>query len=317
MKSRVLLTGASGFVGNATLQVLSTDPNLEIYAVSRTKPMFLPDSVTWKSIDLTSYTDVQEYLAWIKPNKLVHAAWNTTHGDYWTCESNLVWVSASLNLLKAFKYAGGRRVLMVGTSAEYDWTTPPLQEDNSTIRPKSLYGVCKNALREIVESYCIQEELSWVWTRLFCVYGPMENPKKLFSKTAVSLINNELVGFTGGHEHRDFLHVHDVALAIVAVLGSGLSGPVNIGSGQAVSIREFVELVALVLGKSDMLVFKDDPNICLVREECVVASTIKLVAGTGWHARLPLAKGVKMACNDLLYCRQHQDFFQANNIVAE
>ena len=58
----------------------------------------------------------------IRPEVLIHLAWYAEHGKYWTSPENVRWVEASLALLRGFAAAGGRRVVMAGTCAEYEWS---------------------------------------------------------------------------------------------------------------------------------------------------------------------------------------------------
>lgn len=300
MSDRIMLTGASGFVGNWTLSALARRSDLEIHAVSRSKPRCLPAGAVWTPLDLMSFGDVKQYISDIKPSHLLHTAWIGTHGDYWTSPANLDWVGASLNLLQSFQQNGGRRVLMVGTSAEYDWSTPLDDEDNTAIRPQGLYGTCKNALREILASYCAQTDISWVWARLFCLYGPGEPPEKLLPKFVAKFLRDEPVRFSGGLELRDFLHVEDAGVALADALNSNLSGPVNIGSGQPVPIRRFVEVIASALGKCSDLVLEGDDKETARGPGSVVPVIKKLVSESGWNPRWSLEKGVESACGSLL-----------------
>jgi len=303
MSTRVLLTGASGFIGSAVLKVLSKDPEIEVHAVGRSKPNKLPTGTAWTSLDLMSFSDVRDFVSALRPSHLLHSAWIATHGDYWSSPNNLDWVGASLNLLRAFQSGKGQRILIVGTSAEYDWSRPLSDENNTPICPKGLYGVSKNALREILASYCLQTEMSWAWARLFCVYGPGEPPEKLLPKYVNRLLNNESVAFSGGHELRDFLHVTDAGSALAAVLKSPLSGPVNIASGQAVSIRQFVREIAEQIGRSNNLVFENDTSRAPGELSSVVPCVSKLRNGTGWLPNWNLTEGIATACHSLLNAR--------------
>ena len=111
--SRILLTGATGFIGRHVLPRLKG----EVHAVT-TRPPPAGDSVRWHRADLLSSAEI---VAEVRPEVLVHLAWYVEPGRYWTAPENIQWVEASLALLRAFAGAGGRRAVVAGTSAEYDW----------------------------------------------------------------------------------------------------------------------------------------------------------------------------------------------------
>ena len=86
------------------------------------------------------------------------------------------------------------------------------------------------------------------WLRLFYQYGPFEHERRLMPTVIRALLHNQSVKITKGKQIRDFLHVEDVAAAIWTVARSDLSGPVNIGSGQPVAVRDIVTQIGLILG---------------------------------------------------------------------
>lgn len=88
---RVLLTGATGF-----------------------------PEVSWHRADLVEAGEAWALMATVQPTHLLHFAWDTVPGKYWTSRENFRRVQASLPLLQAFARHGGQRLVMAGTCAEYD-----------------------------------------------------------------------------------------------------------------------------------------------------------------------------------------------------
>ncbi|TMQ68384.1 MAG: NAD-dependent epimerase/dehydratase family protein, partial [Candidatus Eisenbacteria bacterium] len=128
--------------------------------------------------------------------------------------------------------------------------------------------------------------------RPFYQYGPFEDGRRLVPYVIDTLLRGEEAGITRGLQVRDFLHVADVGSAIAAAATSHLEGPVNIGSGQPVTVREIVATIAAILGSSERVKFgarpdspTDPPFIC--------ANTRKLVEGTGWEPRFDLRSGLE------------------------
>ena len=92
---------------------------------------------------------------------------------------NFKWLEASISILRNFHQAGGHRVVMAGTCAEYDWNYGYCQEIITPCRPNTPYGVCKNALHELLCSYSKEQKLSSAWGRIFLPYGPDEDDRRL------------------------------------------------------------------------------------------------------------------------------------------
>jgi nucleoside-diphosphate-sugar epimerase len=137
----ILMTGATGLIGSALLRAWTLNPTDKLHAISRKKQN--SGYVTWHDCDLFHERSVEHLFDKVQPTHIIHAAWETTHGRFWTCESNRNWLSASLRLLDAFERHGGKRFVFLGSMAEYDWTVSPLTENHSSEIPFTLYGQTK------------------------------------------------------------------------------------------------------------------------------------------------------------------------------
>src|SRR5712692_3556187 len=138
--TRILLTGASGFLGRHCLQQLA-ERGHEVHAISskalRANQQLAPQ-VQWHRADLLDTAQTASLLSAVKPSHLLHLAWYTVPGKYWTSIENFNWVQASLNLLQLFAEHGGERVVMAGTCAEYDWTNGWCSEETTPLRPTTV-----------------------------------------------------------------------------------------------------------------------------------------------------------------------------------
>ena len=98
------------------------------------------------SCDLLAPGAAERLVAETQPTHLLHLAWYTEHGSFWNSPENLAWLAASVQLVGAFTAAGGRRAVVAGSCAEYDWSGPqPCSEPATPLRPHTLYGTCKKA----------------------------------------------------------------------------------------------------------------------------------------------------------------------------
>jgi nucleoside-diphosphate-sugar epimerase len=286
---RVLLTGAGGFIGRQCLSFL-VNAGFEVHALSRT-PRDNAHNVHWHTLNLLDEGSPERIVGDVQPTHLLHMAWYAEPGRYWTALENFHWVRASIALLDAFATHGGRRVVMAGTCAEYDWRYGWCSEGVTPTAPTTVYGTCKHSLREMLEAYCRERGLSCAWGRIFFLYGPHEHPSRLVSYVARSLLAGELARCSSGEQFRDFLHVEDVAGAFAAILGSEIQGAVNIGSGVPIAIKAVVQAIGEKIGASDKIslgaqpLAKNDPPL-------LVADVGRLSGEVGWYPKWSLSEGL-------------------------
>src|SRR5262249_29881150 len=160
-------------------------------------------------VDLLDPASLEALMCKVRPSHLLHLAWVTTPGKYWTSPENRAWIDASLRLLQTFVAHGGRRALLAGTCAEYDWTVGRGYECRTPLKPSSLYGACKNALREEVEAFAHKAGLSVAWARVFFLYGPYEHPHRLAPSVIRPLLQAQPATCSLGDQRRDYLHAAD------------------------------------------------------------------------------------------------------------
>jgi nucleoside-diphosphate-sugar epimerase len=250
---RALVTGASGFIGRHAVAALS-DRGFEVHAVS-SRPHEDGEGVAWHVVDLLEAGAPEELLGRIAPTHLLHLAWYAEPGAFWTAPANVQWLEASLALLRAFAAAGGKRVVAAGSCAEYDWSTAGVcREADTPLAPQTLYGECKRSLCAVAEQlYAAERMPSFAWGRIFFLYGSHEHAQRLIPSVALALLEGREAACTEGLQRRDFMDTRDAGEAFAALLDGEAEGPVNIASGQAVSIAEIVSLVAEACARPELV----------------------------------------------------------------
>lgn len=289
MVKRVLLTGATGFVGRTCIGPLRAR-GYDVHTVS-TGRTAAPEGVTvWRGNLLDTGT-IDGLIGQIAPHALLHAAWDVTHGAYWSAAVNFDWLAAGVRLLQAFRAAGGRRAVGVGTCAEYGWTVARYAEAEAPLAPASLYGIGKLALCRVFET-AGAFDLSTAWARLFFPFGPGERPGRLLPSVVTKLLARQPAACTAGTQVRDFLYIDDVGAALAALLDSGVAGPVNIGSGSGTAVRDLVLAAAAELGRPNLVHLGALP----MREgdpPSIIASTERLNREVGFVPTIRLAEGIR------------------------
>lgn len=292
---RVLLTGATGFVGAHVARVLVAR-GCEVHALIRpgSNVCRIADILPHLRVvpaDLGALADSEEYLARIRPELCVHLAWFTGAQHHWHSQENLVLLADSVRFVQRLAAAGCRRLVAAGTYAEYDLSLGYLSEAALT-KPENLYAATKLALYHTLDHLSRVLGFEFTWVRLFNHYGPWESDGRLVSAVMSALRRGETAAVSPGEQIRDFLHVEDGAEAIAAVALGTVSGIVNLGSGVPSAIRDVVRIIGDAFGRPDLIALGALPYRP-GEQMFVCADTRKLRDATGWRPRYGLASGLR------------------------
>ena len=286
----VMLTGASGFIGSHCIPLLIKQ-GYEVHALTSGKNPQSDRSVTWHSVDLLNPDQVHNAIESICPTHLLHFAWFTKPGMYWSARENIHWLQASLNLVQEFSAGGGKRMVGAGTCAEYDWRFGYCSEDITPLKPQTLYGISKQSFQIIAQEILKIADISNAWGRIFFLYGPYEDPSRLVPSIINALLQAQPAPCTTGNQIRDYLFVEDVADAFVRLLDSTVTGPVNIASGKPVSIREIIEMIGIKIGHEELIRYGQLPS-SPSEAPFIVADNRRLLNEVGWSQQIDLSEGL-------------------------
>ena len=238
---KVLVTGATGFIGNYLIQELLFR-NFEIIATSsnteKAESFKWFSQVTYKSLDFNQLNNSINYYEYFEePDLLIHLAWEglPNYKEAFHVTENLPKHKLFLaNLIKN----GLKNVLVTGTCFEYGLQEGELNEEMEC-EPNNTYAIAKNELRIFLESFKIDVK----WLRLFYMFGKGQSQKSLISQLDNALNNNdEVFNMSGGEQVRDFLPVEIIAENIVNIsMQNKVSGIINCCSGIPITVKQFVE----------------------------------------------------------------------------
>ncbi|MFN6952142.1 MAG: NAD-dependent epimerase/dehydratase family protein [Albidovulum sp.] len=276
--ARVLLTGATGLIGRHCVGPLE-ESGFTVHAASR-----------GRGDDLLA--DPEGVVARAGADHLIHLAWHDGAKDRWSSPRNLEWVEASLRLLRAFAAAGGRRAVMVGSCAEYDWTGAGHLGEDAPLRPATLYGAAKAATGIAAMAGAKALGVSLAWARVFFAYGPGEPEGRLLGDILKGIAAGRPVACTDGLQRRDFLHTEDIGRALVSLLLSGAEGPVNVGSGRAIPVRDLILALARAMGGEGLIRLGARPRPAS-DPALIEADVTRLGQETGFRPAHDLAGGIR------------------------
>jgi dTDP-6-deoxy-L-talose 4-dehydrogenase (NAD+) len=242
---KILVTGATGFIGNYVVQELLKH-NYSVIATSadgqKAKQSSWFDQATYIPFDFSQFEQSADYYQFFqRPDVMIHLAWEglPNYKSSFHVEKNL---PRHLGILGNLIKNGLRDLTVTGTCLEYGMQEGPLKEDMPAL-PSNSYAIAKNELRKLLEELQQHNPFSFKWIRLFYIYGKGQNPNSLLSQLDTALKNNDQVfNMSGGKQTRDYLPVEKLAGYVVKIaLQDKVTGIINCCSGKPVSVEQFVK----------------------------------------------------------------------------
>ena len=203
-------------------------------------------------------------------------------------------VLGTLNVLEAARVTGCRKVVYSSSAAIFGEPQQlPIADDHPT-QPMTPYGVSKLAAEKYAIAYTALHGVETVCLRYFNVYGERQrfdaygNVIPIFATRALRKM--PLIVYGDGLQTRDFVNVEDVAQAnLQAAEAKGVTGPINIGMGRAVSIVELIAVMADVSGR-ELTVINEPPRAGDVRHSS--ADISRAASQLGYVPRCELRGGL-------------------------
>jgi UDP-glucose 4-epimerase len=310
---RILLTGATGFIGSYVLNELVKRQETVAILIRPTSNHWrirhLLNQVSQIYGDLNWSDDIARSVCDFAPEAVIHLGWsgvgNRYRNDFRQVDENL---HASLNLLRLAHDARANTWIGMGSQAEYGPKPTKISED-SVPRPTTLYGATKLALCTIAEQMCAQAGMRFAWLRLFSSYGPMDDPSWMIPSLIQVLLRGEKPSLTAGEQLWDYIFVSDAANAVCEVVfEQAAKGIFNLGSGEARPLRQIVELIRDKINRHLPLGFGEVPY----RPDQVMhleADITRLRRETNWFPRIGLDEGIERTIG---YYRQGNPYAEYN-----
>jgi nucleoside-diphosphate-sugar epimerase len=286
--ARVLVTGATGFIGGHLCRRLAAD-GVEVHAVSRRQRQSDDGIERWWQCDLADEAATLELVRECQPDTVFHLASHV----YGSRDVSLVLptlrdnLQSTVNLLLAAHEVGCRRIVLAGSMEE------PTAVAEVAI-PSSPYAAAKWAASGYARFFHALYGTPVVIARIFMVYGPdQKDLKKLIPYVTLSLLGGEAPSLTSGTRQVDWIYVDDVVQGLVALAASpGIGGStLDLGSGETASVREVVEEIHAIIASADPPTFGDVADRPM--EQIRVASIHATHARTGWRPRTSLREGLE------------------------
>jgi nucleoside-diphosphate-sugar epimerase len=281
---RILVTGGTGFVGTHLLPLLERH---QLLLIGRRELRVQQPNVAYVQGDLAEPAQWREAVRKFSPEACIHLAWNGLP-DYSLprCMENFDFSARLIELLSGMEC---QKIFMAGTCWEYGGLQGQVGEADSP-HTMSLFASFKTALRLVGESLTASRALSFIWGRLFFVYGPGQRETSLIPSCYRALKKSQAPKVNNLNAVNDFIHVSDAARAIQALIESpGVSGVFNIGSGAPTRVGEVCLILSKCLGGADFVPEADAPS----DGRGMWADVSLIRAKTGWTPSLSLRAGIE------------------------
>jgi len=289
--SKILLTGASGFIGTHTRKALR-EAGYELVSLIRTPGNFV--SYPSERIlvgTLAEPETLERNLAGLNIDACVHLAWEGIP-DYSSIPSmkNLEY---GFHVLRLCKKLGIKRLVIAGSCWEY-LAPSGMVSENASLSYENPFKAAKNTLHTMAEEFCRENGIACHWLRFFYVYGEGQRSGSLIPYIVSELRNSVLPALNGAFNRNDFVHVSDVAHAVCKSLeymrAEVSCETFNIGSGFSLQVLEVVSETARLLCASFDPSYYEQPAVKPVN---FWANTQAAQTKLHWKPRILLSEGLQ------------------------
>lgn len=272
---QVVVTGASGFIAKTVIEHLKNQGN-EIIAISR-NPVEIEGV---NNIQVETYMDIPNFansscIHLAEPNQIVE-------------QQNEEAVSSAISIARSLLDKGFHRIVYASSAAVYgDSQGVPCTED-SPVDAKSSYTIRKLAVERI---FCNE-----VVARISNVYGVGMSTQNVFSDILNQITIDGNVSVKDPKPIRDFIHVNDVAKALVKLVNIPQTGIYNVGTGKGTSIKELIEIIYKAKYPEALgIPTIGQTNICSEKrvESYLVLNVQKMEREIGWRHEVALESGIR------------------------
>lgn len=296
-KRKILITGASGFIGaNLVRRLMGSGDSLHLFLRPNSSNLWrlngLPKKAKIYEVNLEHKEELKKIIFKIKPDIIFHLA---AYGSY-PFENDFerifkVNVVSTVQLTRICMAIGFESFVNVGSSSEFGENSKAMREDNH-LSPTTEYGSAKAAATIMLEQFARSTKLNIITIRPFSVYGPYELASRLIPTLMVGAIIGKPVSLASKKSVRDFIFINDLIDALIlASRRTGISGVLNIGSGKEHSVFEVVQVVSKISkGKLKVKWDTQDPRSYEMKHW--IADNTKARKTLGWRQHYSLEQGL-------------------------
>jgi UDP-glucose 4-epimerase len=282
---RIFITGGTGFIGKNLVKKLEEQRH-SLLLLSQ-QPL---SGINFVEGSLTDISKWKTRIKRFKPDACIHLAWESLP-DY-SAATSIKNLKYGLDLMLMLAEIGCKKFLSTGSCWEYGQQSGKLSEDMA-LKPLSAFTAAKNSLHWLGAEIAKENNMQFIWTRIFYVYGPGQRETSLIPY----LINCARAGKTPEVKSplakNDFIYIEDVVGALSLLLKKcKRSGIYNIGSGKSTSVQDIIKTVFNNLNLQYGPTYKS-VNSNVSSSDNFWADTSKIKREIGWKPKTTIKEGIK------------------------
>lgn len=286
---KIVMTGATGFLGQALCREL-TENRHEVTAVVRPESAGKADRLAVNKVTVLPMEELESLTG--EYDAFFHLAWNGSGGDYRNDygmqAENLRYMEKAL---KAAKACGCRKFIGAGSQAEYGVVHGKAEEDKTVPAPFMMYGAAKLACLHMGRVLAEQLGITFVWPRIYSVYGPREEDPTLLGYVTRTLREGNVPELSACENMWDFMYITDFTRAMrLLAEHPEAEGVYHVAGGEPQKLRKYVETARDIIKPDTELGFgikKTD-----VQRTFWLEPDISRLKGLGFRCNVPFTEGI-------------------------
>ena len=297
--TRVLVTGAAGFIGSHLSREL-VKKSAEVHLIDRpgistARIKDILNKVSVHHVDVTDFASLRNSIREIKPQKIFHLAACVDVTRDWNVIDKMIDVNikGTINLLRSLDGVDYGCFVNVGASEEYGDNLAPFRE-NQAPHPVSPYSASKASTVMFCQMLHKTMNLPIVTVRPFLTYGPGQESQMLIPSLIKSLLKGKSFKMTKGEQTRDLNYVDDIVegFILAGTTPEAIGEVINLGSGVEHRIKDVVRMIASLMGSPVTLEIGALPYRPgeTMHHYCSNEKAKKIL---GWRPNVPLEDGLK------------------------
>lgn len=289
MKKKIFITGGTGFIGTNVIKKLREENEilLLVPAAERKTSKGIPKVKTIFG-DLSNISKWKNKVIDFKPQATVHMAWEGL--PRYDSETSIKNLHYGLDLINMLAETTCKRVLVTGSCWEYGKQKGKLKED-ITLKPFNVFTAAKNSFHWLGEEIAKGNNMQFIWTRIFYVYGPGQRKDSLVPYIIRCIKEGKEPTIKTPLAKNDFIYVGDVAEAISMIIKKcNKSSVYNIGSGKSTSVQDIIKIVYNNLNPHHE---SKEPPKSNTSFDNFWADISKIKREIGWKPKTTIKEGIK------------------------